>query len=96
MQATYLVEPHKTAASVLTSKEFSIELWANALRAGTLQDQDTFIAYCDLATCGAANDWDGKRGAALSLHREITTEVLTPACALYRSWTAQQTSPSGE
>jgi hypothetical protein len=85
MQVTYTIEPHKTAASVLEDKEYSIGLWANCLKLGKLQDQEAFQAFSDLLSFGPANDWNGQRSNARRLYDEILTEILVPALSIYRA-----------
>jgi hypothetical protein len=85
MQVTYLIEPHKTAASLLEDKEYSIGLFANCMLKGTLQDQPTWIALCELGDFGPANDWNGQRSAAQRLYEEIVREIVAPACSIYRA-----------
>jgi hypothetical protein len=85
MTTTYTIEPHKTAASLLADKEYSIGLFANCMWAGTLQDQAAWVALCELGEYGPANDWNGQRSAAQALYREIVTEIIGPACMIYRA-----------
>lgn len=85
MQITYTIEPHKTAASLLEDKEYSIGLWANAMRDNRLHELPAFLAWCELTSFGPKNDWNGQRSAALRLYNEIQTEIVVPACAIRRA-----------
>lgn len=85
MQITYTIEPHKTAASALEDKEYSIGLWANAMRDNRLHEIPAFIAWSELCDFGPANDWNGQRSAALRLYELIHSEIIIPACAIRRN-----------
>ena len=50
-----------------------------------LAEDCIFLAYCDLATLGPDNDWDGVRSTALKLKWDWELNVLAPAQAAFRS-----------
>jgi len=44
-----------------------------------LADDATFLAYCEVANLGPANDWNGVRSTATKLKRDWEFKVLFPA-----------------
>ena len=62
MTITYTIEPHKTAASVLEDKEYSIGLWANAMRDNRLHEVPAFIAWIGYYNTGVHfRSWEAAR-----------------------------------
>ena len=50
-----------------------------------LAEDSVFLAYCDLASIGPDNDYDGVRSTALKLKWDWELNVLAPAQAAFRA-----------